>query len=212
MKKILLFLTVMFFGITSAQAAENKLYFTDDNDRLYYDSDLYDENLFMYHTDMLPGSSYTDELIIENGSETEYSLYLKVDEEERTQLSEELLKSIEMTIELDGEVIYDGYADGLDYNDDGVNLQDAILIGLYKPYTESKLVVKTKLSPDYSNTDNKELSNIKWNFYARYSGNTEVLPINPDTGNNISKIVMILFAISLIVLGSYFIVRNFKKA
>ena len=59
------------------EATSSRLYFTESGDRLYYDGELVDDT-FMYHTDMVPGSNFSDELIIENGTGTTYTLYFKV--------------------------------------------------------------------------------------------------------------------------------------
>ena len=68
MKKVLLLILLLITINFSVVAKENKLYFTESDDRLYYESELLDSNVFMNHTDMIPGSSYVDELIIENGT------------------------------------------------------------------------------------------------------------------------------------------------
>ena len=68
MKKLFVFI-ILFIGIVlPVQAKENKLYFTEKGNRLYYESRLIDENIFMKHTNMLPGDNYEEELIIENGN------------------------------------------------------------------------------------------------------------------------------------------------
>ena len=48
------------------KAKENRLYFDEIDKKLYYDSSLLDKNIFMNHIDMIPGSSYEDELVINN--------------------------------------------------------------------------------------------------------------------------------------------------
>ena len=73
MKKILLLLILLL--TISVSAKENKLYFVEKDNQIFYESGLYDEKVFMKHTDMVPGSSYTDELLIENGTNKVYKLY-----------------------------------------------------------------------------------------------------------------------------------------
>ena len=77
MKKVLLFLLLLVASFSFVYAKENRLYFTESNNRIYYESRLLNEKVFMKHTDMVPGASYTDELTIENGTNTKYTLYLK---------------------------------------------------------------------------------------------------------------------------------------
>ena len=78
MKRHILFLLTILLLPQFIRAYENKLYFTNNGNRLYYNSELYNEEIFMKHTDMIPGSSFEDELIIANNTNTDYKLYLKV--------------------------------------------------------------------------------------------------------------------------------------
>ena len=52
MKKFVLFISLFALSVLSVQARENKLYFTEENNRLYYESKLIDEDIFMKHIDM----------------------------------------------------------------------------------------------------------------------------------------------------------------
>ena len=201
MKKIVLFISFFVLSILSVQAKENKLYFTEENDRLYYESKLIDEDVFMKHIDMTPGESFTDELLIENGTNTKYTLYFKIVPREQSTDADELLENIIMNIKLDGKEIYNGKATGLDYTEQGVNLQKAILLGDFTPSKNSKMVVETKLKEDYKNTNSHELSYIDWSFYAQYDNNSDPLIINPKTStisNNNLLLPIILIIIGLI--------------
>ncbi len=207
MKKIVIsLLTIILLIPISIYAKDNKLSFKESGNRLYYKSSLFDENIFMHHTDMIPGSSYTDTIVIENKTKTDYKLYLKVVEKEQSNLANELLENIEMMIYLDGKLLYEGYAKGLDYNSDGINLQNAIYIGEYKIDNISVLEVKTRLIPEYSNTDNNEFSYIDWKFIANYED--DLIVINPDTGDKITIFVKILLAILVTI--SILIIINKK--
>lgn len=199
----------------SVFALENKIYFTNSGDRLYYDTQSFDENVFLQHLDMIPGSSYTDTLNIENHTKYTYKLYMKIKEVEgQSEEAEELLDNIKMKIYHDGALIYDGYAKGLDYNESGTNLQNAIYIGEYTPDKESKLLVDTELLTTYSNTENQEYSYIDWEFYAEYE--ELVIPINPDTGgeifnqNNVIRniVITLTFILLLILVVLLFIEKN----
>ena len=110
-----------------------------------------------------------------------------------------------MAIYLDGKLLYDGYAKGLDYNSQGINLQNAIYIGEYKYDTSSILEVRTRLTPEYSNTENNELSSIDWEFVANYED--DLIVINPDTGDKIliflrmSLTILVTISILLIIIN-----------
>ena len=194
MKKILFFTIIILLTMIQTKAITNKLYFNSNGNKLYYDTDLFNKNLFMYHVDMLPGKTYQDELLIENKTQTEYTLYLKIKENNDSELAKELVDNIIMTIYLDEIIIYEGYASGIDYIENNRIIDDSIYIGNYKSGDEQKLTVETTLKSEYSNTENTALSNIEWEFFAYYDKNMDV--INPDTQDNINK------AITIILLGS----------
>lgn len=198
MKRLFILMAVMLFLAIDVNAYNNKLYFTEKDDRLYYDTDSFDDSVFMHHLDMLPGKTFIDELTIENKTKTPYSLYLKVKNVEQDELADELIDNIEMEIYLDNVLIYEGYARGLDYSDNGVDLQNAILIGEYKTNSESKLKVYTKLSESYSNINNDSLGQIEWEFYASYEN--AVIPVLPNTGDDI-YIHIVLLVVSSITLA-----------
>ena len=210
MKKIVLFISFFVLSILSVQAKENKLYFTEENDRLYYESKLIDEDVFMKHIDMTPGESFTDELLIENGTNTKYTLYFKIVPREQSNAADELLENIIMNIKLDGKVNYNGKATGLDYTEQGVNLQKAILIGDFTPSKNSKMVVETKLSEDYSNTNFHELSYIDWSFYAQYDNNSDPLIINPKTSTISNNNLLLPIILIIVVLISIISIKNKK--
>ena len=196
-KKFIALLLIILFIPYFCYSKENRLMFRDSGNRLFYQSNLFNENIFMHHTDMVPGSSYTDTLVIENKTKTNYKSYLKVIEQDLSNLANELLDNIKMTIYLDGKLIYEGYAKGLDYNSKGINLQNAIYIGEYKYDTSSILEVKTKLIPEYSNTENNEFSYVNWEFIANYEN--DLIVINPDTGDKIEVVIKMLSTILITI-------------
>ena len=199
MKKIIYVILLSILLILPVYARENKLYFTNSNDRLYYDASLYDDTYFMKHVDMIPGSSYTDTLLIENHTKYDYKLYMRVKNREQSELAKELLENIKMDIYLSGELLYEGFANGQDYN--GTDLTNTIFIGEYKSNSEGELIVNTKLIDEYSNTENDEISLVDWEFIAEY--NELVIPINPDTNTNAHntiKIIVLSLSILFILL------------
>lgn len=209
MKKIWLLLITMVLLIGNVEAATNKLYFTEKNDRLYYDTDAFDEASFMVHHDMIPGREYIDEIEIENKTKETYDLYLKLAVESNDELSDELIDNIFMEVYLDDELIYSGTARGLDYQGTGINLQETVLLGRYLPNEVNNLVVKTRLADSYTNTANTSIGEISWSFYGRY-GN-EVTPILPETSDHISKYVIILSSASLIFILIIMVITKKKK-
>lgn len=212
MKKFVLFISLFALSFLSVQAKENKLYFTEDNNRLYYDSKLIDENVFMKHIDMTPGENFTDELLIENGTNTKYTLYFKVVPREQSAEADELLENIIMKIKLDEEIIYEGKATGLDYTEQGIDLQKAILLGDFTSSKNSKMVVETKLSENYDNTELNEFSYIDWSFYAQYDDSKPPVEIivSPNTMRN-SFPYTIVFSAIIILIGIGIVKSAYKK-
>ena len=192
--KILILFLICIISI-NVYATSNKLYFSEKDGRLYYDSDLLD-NTFMYHTDMVPGSSYTDKLLIENGTDTEYDLYLKIKDSE----DNDLLDQISMEILLNGKVIYTGTARGKESYEDE-SMSGAIFIGRYKAKEKGELIVNTSLSKDYDNKNGDE-EKVSWEFYGNYE------PIIPSTGDNINIYLWIAILSIFGIIGINFLRKN----
>ncbi len=206
MKKIIYSFFIMLallFSLNIVNAEENRLYFTNNGDRLYYDSSLYDGEYFMKHLKMIPGRSYEDTLKIENATNYDYRLYMRVKNENQNELAQELLDNIKMEIKLDGELLYTGFANGLDYSHDGVDLTNMVYIGEFKADTSGEIVVNTKLSEEYANIDNHERASIDWEFVAEY--NDLVIPINPDTSKDKVGYYVRFLSICTVILIAIFI-------
>ncbi|MBR1386455.1 MAG: hypothetical protein IJ568_06465 [Bacilli bacterium] len=208
MKKVLLAILLVFL-LVPVYAKDNRLYFTESEDRLYFESSLLDENIFMKHLNMVPGSKFTDTLKIQNGTSTTYTLFFKVVNVKQSTKAEELLKNITMRITLDGKVLYDGIATGLTSN--GVNLQNAIELGEFKPDKESVMIVDTYLSKDYSDTLNHDISYVDWAFYAQYEDEEprEIIEV-PDTFENKNYTVTFL-SIGIILFGLVVMIISLKN-
>ena len=211
MKKIFLILGIMILTISlkGVKALENKLYFIEQDNKLVYESD--SENYFMKHLDMLPGSSYSDELEIENGTKNKYTLYLKVETKDQSVLAEELLDNITMKVYLDNEQIYSGNIRGMDYVEEGINFSNAVKLKELDSADKSLLKVETELSSDYSNKNNNEIGKVEWLFYAQYENNQpQIIDNVPKTDLDSNKTVysIIILTLGMIVFGIYFIGKN----
>lgn len=186
MKKYLFLIgfLISFLFADNVSASENKLYFTSSGNRLYYDSALFDDDTFIHHTDMLPGTTYEDKLVIENKTNNAYPLYLKVRDEARTSLVEEILENVIVEIYLDDKLMYSGFADGLDYVQGGIEIDDVLYLGMFESNTEKNLKVLTTLRPEYSNTKNNVLATVKWDFITMYDDKSTDDDINNNGGSN----------------------------
>ena len=201
MKKILLLLLLLLF-IVPVYAKENRLYIVEDERAIKYESGLFDEKMFMKHTDMVPGSRYTDELTIENGMNKPYKLYLKANKRTNNADADKLLDNIIMKIYLDGKVIFEGKANG----QGNVNLSDSIYLGEFAPNKSVKMKVETYLSVDYENPREDDTSYVDWTFYAQVDEETPK-PVVPITGSNVSTYIIIgaitLLAIAFVMVKLY---------
>ena len=203
MKRLLIMLGAFFCVVASVNAYENTLRFIESDNSIYYDSEKYDDNLFMNHLDMIPGEENEDVLHIENTTDKEFTLYFRVVDKEYTEEEAELIDNTTMTIFIDDDIIYNGSIDG-ENHEDGINLTNAIKIGEYSSGSESDLRVVTKLSEDYTNAQNEAVVEIDWEFYAEYDD--AILPINPITLDRIhhNVIIFIVSTVALIVIGIMF--------
>ena len=208
MKRIFkVLLVISLFWLTTVYAADNKLYFTESNNRLYYDSKLEDGS-FMNHLDLVPGSINEDSIIIENGTNTDYNLYLKLNPKSDSDEAKELFSNIKMKVYLDDNLIYDGIASGTDYIGDGVNLQNATKIGQIIHKKSYTLKVITTLNKEYDNTENDEYSLIDWTFYAEYNKEVKEVVKTPITGKN--NYMYIIYSL-LLVIFTGIVIYIFKK-
>lgn len=175
MKKILLALFASLFIATPVFAAENKVYIYEADGKVYYDGALFDDR-FMIHENMLPGSNYTDYLVIENSTSKDYEVYFKIEAKDNSVKADDLLEYIEMEISIDGTKYYDGKVKGLDYRDQGVDLTNAVLIKRFNAGDRATMKVDTYLDANYGNgvnldsssTDDKSISGLvsqtQWYF------------------------------------------------
>ena len=90
MKKMIFVISCLISFIPLVSAESNRLYFTEDKKGLVYDTDYFDEKIFMHHDDMYPNKSYRDVLDIENGTDNECKLYFKIVQPEQDELAKEL--------------------------------------------------------------------------------------------------------------------------
>lgn len=198
MKKILLIIIMLFLSITGVSAVDNKLYISSSDNKLYYDSKLFNTNKFMNYLDMIPGDTFNDELVIENHTKYNFKLYLKI----KNRNNNDLMDYLTMKLYLDNQLMYDGDVIGTNLN----NQDDVYYIGTFTPGQISKLDAYVNFSIDYSNMDNKDTLIVDWLFFAETYDNmeddviVEILPA-PETGLTIDKNIIgyIVFGLCLVI-------------
>lgn len=198
-----------------ADAKVKKLYFEQQNGTMVWNADKGSNgNWFMSFTNMVPGESYQDSLVIENGSSKTYELYFQIVPLEQAELKDELLEKIQMTIMQDGKQIYKGNATGEPGTKD---LQNIVPLGTYTPAKESTLVVDLTLDGDIGLEYCDLLTQIDWKFMVKEKADskkdtsvTEIKP--PKTGDTTDMGLWIFVVIgSMTVIGVVNVFRHKKK-
>lgn len=222
MKKFLFIILTLFLSINIVSAKENKLVISSSDNKMYYDSKLFDSNLFMSHLDMIPGSKYNDLLVIENQTSFTFNLYLKI----KKINDNELLDYMRMKLFFDDNLIYSGDVLGSNVSDQNSNFNNAFYVGKFTPGQISNLNVLTELLTEYSNTNNNDILKIDWTFYAETyddidksdeipadKENEEIIEIVPAPITGIEKnfIPIIISASGLCLLGTIIIILLIKR-
>ena len=198
-----------------ADAKLKKLYFEQQNGTMVWNADKGSNgNWFMSFTNMVPGESYQDSLVIENGSSKTYELYFQIVPLEQAELKDELLEKIQMTIMQDGKQIYKGNATGEPGTKD---LQNIVPLGTYTPAKESTLVVELTLDGDIGLEYCDLLTQIDWKFMVKEKVDskkdtpvTEIKP--PKTGDTTNTGLWIFVVIgSMTVMGVVNVFRHRKE-
>lgn len=209
MKKYIIYLLVigLFFISTPVNAKTNKISIYEDDNRLYY-SNSNNDNIFIDHDNMTPGVEYEDYLKIENNSKKDNELYLQFVDSNNSSISSSLLDYIELKLYLDDELIYYGSARGVNYDTNGINLDDVVKIKTIKSGDVSKLKVVSKLADEYSLDKGLDSSDLEWHFYTIMNDEVVEIENGVKTKDNIkSYVVVFIAALSSIV----FVTVNNKR-
>ncbi len=200
---IVLFL-LSFFIFDVYALDQNTLVLTDKDKKLIYNNNLFNENIFLYHVEMIPGGEYEDNLHIINNSNFEYVLYLRLFLDNDDNYDLEFMKNINFQIFLDNLEIFNGTI--IDKNENNI----LISLGEYKNYgDQSTLKVITNLNKEYSNVNKMDNSIIQWEFVANYEDNYQIIT-TPNTGITDTEIIIgIIIGIFSFILLLY--LRNEEK-
>lgn len=217
MKKIIFSLIIIlsFFFITPVFAEEeNRLLFTleeteEGEERIVYDSNLFEKEHFMKHIDMAPGRIYKDNLIIENGTEDTYSIFLKMVPKKE---DDELLKEITIKVYCRDKLTYTGKAIGGEVNEE---FDDAMFICAIESGNEVDVRIESILDKN-NNSPDSDLSYVDSVFYAQYGDFTPVeivenIEVNPDTSRDKYMFSIKIIGIIVIILMLVMIFVQKKK-
>ena len=158
--------------LTSAKV--NTLKLTEDNMKIVYDESLYDKEMFMNHTDMIPSNTYIDTLVINNETDSKFDLYMQIPFK-TTSGRQDLLDYLTFKIYIDGDLLYEGSLPEDDY---------MIYLGDFPSSKKATLKVETTLDSSFSDLEEKE----NLYFDVKFSANKEI--IVPNTSINDNKLYL----------------------
>ena len=203
--KILVLIFMIF--TPNVYASTYTLELKEDYGTVYYDMDNNNTNVFMNHRNMLPGETYTDEIIIKSTCSKELSLYFDFKMKKQNDLEEELLNNINMKVYINDVLQYDGVAKASLYIDnEDIKEEDLIYLGTYNKSSQSRIRVETSLKDEYEVKDT-DIAKTELNFYIK-SGN-DVISI-PNTSKNFNLNYYIVILIALLFLVPYYLKKKFS--
>ena len=215
MKKIFVALLASIIIATPVFAEEkNKVFVYEQDEKIYYDSKQFDDR-FMVHENMVPGDSYSDELVVENGTSYEHDIYFKVAlDDANTENAKDLLDYIDMKVYVNDALFYNGKAKGKDYRGEGVDLTDAVLIKRFAAHESVSMRVETHFDESYEDIDNHDTAHTHWLFYlSDQPEKPEEITPNPRTNDDFSPWYFVIFGVSgavLIVVIVYEVIQKKK--
>ena len=216
MRKIFAILFASIIIATPVFAEEkNRVYVYEKDEKIYYDSKQFDDR-FMVHENMVPGDSFSDTLVVENGTSNEHDIYFKVTlDDANTESAKDLLDYISMKVYVNDKLFYDGKAKGKDYRNEGVDLTGAVLIKHFAAHESVSMRVETHFDESYSDTDNHDVSHTHWLFYlSDQPEEPEEITPNPRTNDDFSPWYFVIFGVSgavLIAVVVYEIIQKKKN-
>lgn len=194
--------------------SRNSLNFYEKDSNLYYRTNKFDSDLFLYKENIRPGNSVSGVLDINNETSHEYSVYLKSVPAQRSPEVEKFLESMSIVVKNDGKIVNKGNMleelEGVS-ND---NLSNNIYLGKYDSGDSTSLSVTAHLSPDYVPPEKAISTYVDWKFYASF-GDDELIEIKKDNGEEVKetpdKVLNLLYFSLLILIAFLGIIVEIKK-
>ena len=160
------------------------------------------EGNFLESHSMLPGDSISRQLVLKNDYSSEYEIYVRA---ERVDNNEEydLLNMLQLTIDYDGEKIYEGPASGEKTND---SMTENISLGILKRGEEKILNARVLLPGELVGNEYKnKTAQVNWIFTAVRKEKVEPPITNPElpqTGEDFGSFaVQGILAVGIILIG-----------
>lgn len=206
---LLVSLSTMIFS-----AGKNSLNFYEKDSNLYYRSNKFDSNLFLYKENIRPGNTVSGVLDINNETSHEYSVYLESVPAQRSKDVEKFLESMSIVVKNNGEVVNKGSMLEKFTSTPSKNLSDKIYLGEYGAGDSTSLSVTAYLSPDYVPPEEAISTYVDWKFYASFGD--EFVEIKKDDGDNFfngtpDKVLNLLYFALLVLSALLAILVEIKK-
>lgn len=213
MKRAIIFLTVLvlLFSVSlPASAAGNVIYEKDAGEFIFeYGSEHSETDLFSDFKSVMPGDSIAQTVTVRNDASNKVKVKIYMRSLGAESGSEDFLSKLRLSVKKsnDNEMAYmfDSTADKTD------GLTDWVLLGTLYSGGEVNLDVKLEVPTSLGNEYAEKTGKLTWEFKV------EELPIEPSdpkppqTGDNSSMLVYIIFAVSLCVTVIFFILLIKRK-
>lgn len=194
--------------------SRNSLNFYEKDSNLYYRTNKFDSDLFLYKENIRPGNSVSGVLDINNETSHEYSVYLKSVPAKRSPKVENFLENMSIVVKNDGKIVNKGNMleelEGVSTD----NLSNNIYLGKYDAGDSTSLSVTAHLSPDYVPPEKAISTYVDWKFYASF-GDDELIEIKKDNGEEVKeapdKVLNLLYFALLILTAFLGIIVEIKK-
>lgn len=194
--------------------SRNSLNFYEKDSNLYYRTNKFDSDLFLYKENIRPGNSVSGVLDINNETSHEYSVYLKSVPAKRSPKVENFLENMSIVVKNNGKIVNKGNMleelEGVSTD----NLSNNIYLGKYDSGDSTSLSVTAHLSPDYVPPEKAISTYVDWKFYASF-GDDELIEIKKDNGEEVKeapdKVLNLLYFALLILTAFLGIIVEIKK-
>lgn len=194
--------------------SRNSLNFYEKDSNLYYRTNKFDSDLFLYKENIRPGNSVSGVLDINNETSHEYSVYLKSVPAQRSPKVENFLENMSIVVKNNGKIVNKGNMleelEGVSTD----NLSNNIYLGKYDSGDSTSLSVTAHLSPDYVPPEKAISTYVDWKFYASF-GDDELIEIKKDNGEEVKetpdKVLNLLYFALLILTAFLGIIVEIKK-
>lgn len=194
--------------------SRNSLNFYEKDSNLYYRTNKFGSDLFLYKENIRPGNSVSGVLDINNETSHEYSVYLKSVPVQRSPEVENFLENMSIVVKNNGKIVNKGNMleelEGVSTD----NLSNNIYLGKYDAGDSTSLSVTAHLSPDYVPPEKAISTYVDWKFYASF-GDDELIEIKKDDGEEVKeapdKVLNLLYFSLLILIAFLGIIVEIKK-